>query len=223
MPTFALITEGITDQVVLEIIIQTVYEHLEDGVDCRPIQPARDATDSSRQEDLGGWERVLEFCTFSKPMQEILDLNDYVVIQIDTDCCEHVNFGVSLAPGGVERSPKELVDQVVEAIIAKLTPEIYEANQHKIIFAVAIHSLECWLLPLHAKKAHDKTHTKKCEARLRHVLYDNGDKYAKEHDVYEELAKPYQKLRIIHASAKLNDSFAIFLDSLPTLVDAPAL
>jgi hypothetical protein len=60
MPTFAVVAEGITDQAVIENIIQDYYRaNLEDEVDVNNLQPLRDATDQARASGQGGWERVL--------------------------------------------------------------------------------------------------------------------------------------------------------------------
>jgi hypothetical protein len=89
VPTFALITEGITDQVVLESVIRANCRSMTtDEIDVVPLQPTRDATDTARAKDFGGWEKIFEFCSSSARILEALDFNDYVVIHIDTDCAE---------------------------------------------------------------------------------------------------------------------------------------
>ena len=99
MLTFALVSEGVCDQAVIEHLIQTTCEKILDcEIEVYPMQPLRDATDSSA--NFGGWERVFEFCETGIPAA--LSVNDYVVIQIDTDRAEHVKFGVSLQVGGVD-------------------------------------------------------------------------------------------------------------------------
>lgn len=82
MPTFALITEGLTDQAVIEIVIREYYHaKFADEVDVNILQPARDATDEARAAGQGRWERVLEYCSFHDRISEALSLNDYLVIR----------------------------------------------------------------------------------------------------------------------------------------------
>ena len=62
MPTFALISEGLTDQIILERMIEQICgEKFEDGVDINPLQPLRDATDAATAPHAG-WELVFEYC-----------------------------------------------------------------------------------------------------------------------------------------------------------------
>lgn len=98
MPTCALISEGVTDQVVLEFIIDAVFTRARFGkVDVNRLQPLRDASDAATA-PYGGWELVLEYCRTS--IQDALATNDFVVVQIDTDCGDHPKFGLNLTEGG---------------------------------------------------------------------------------------------------------------------------
>ena len=54
MTSFALITEGITDQAVIENIL---FRYYKDEVDVRPLQPPRDATDDARAGGHGDGKR----------------------------------------------------------------------------------------------------------------------------------------------------------------------
>ena len=59
MSTFALITEGVTDQVVIENILIGMFG---EDVFVHPLQPIYDETDSSRIEAFGGWQSVFRYC-----------------------------------------------------------------------------------------------------------------------------------------------------------------
>jgi hypothetical protein len=164
MASFALITEGITDQAVLENILTGLY-----GVDVEVnlIQPLRDATDASRakSDSFGGWEQVFEYCQHEN-FDELLAFNDYVIIQIDTDMSEHVNFDVSLTYNGIDRPVEELVVDVRQKITSKINQASYKRNQSQFKYAIAVHSLECWLLPIYSNvKAHYEK-TKNCAKQL---------------------------------------------------------
>lgn len=221
MPTFALITEGITDQVVLEIIIQAFYSNkLEDEVDVNPLQPPLDATDEARQGDFGGWEKVLQHCSIPDRITEALDSNDYVVIQIDTDCCEKKNFDVSLTIDGVTKSVDQFILDVKEVIVGRITQEIFSRYEDRFLFAIAVHSIECWLLPLHAKKEHEKSHTLTCEDRLRYMLSrENKILYVKDYPTYKIIAKDYKKIKNIETHKSCNRSLEIFINNLPDIVE----
>jgi len=51
MASFALITEGITDQVAISAILYGLYD---EEPEIRPVQPLRDATDEARQGNRAG-------------------------------------------------------------------------------------------------------------------------------------------------------------------------
>ncbi|MEN9372659.1 MAG: hypothetical protein RIR79_211 [Pseudomonadota bacterium] len=79
MTSFALVTEGITDQAVLEYIVDGLTEG---NAITTALRPQRDATDESRmpQGEFGGWEKVLEFLQ-SEKIIDAVDTNDFVIIQ----------------------------------------------------------------------------------------------------------------------------------------------
>lgn len=221
MTTFALITEGITDQVILEHMLGEFYdekykEQEEPDIHINPIQPARDDTDASRASTMGGWERVLEHCSHPDIISSCLSSNDFVIIQIDTDCCEHVNFGVSLTVGGIEREFQEIIEDTKELLISKIGKKEYIKHKDRFIFAICVHSLECWLMPFHTRPPRKRT--KSCEKHLALAVIKGGGAYAKEYDCYKKLAKPI-KGRDLVASEKNNDSLGLFLTSLPEILD----
>ncbi|MGZ8244835.1 hypothetical protein [Methylomagnum sp.] len=102
-----LITEGPTDQEVIEAILTGYFDEEPDF----PLRrPTRDATDTSRQGSPGGWEKVFEHCENGEDLlREDLLVNDYLIIQIDTDCGEPQNFGVSLTANGEDRPVTDII------------------------------------------------------------------------------------------------------------------
>ncbi len=143
MTTFALVAEGITDQLVIEHLIALLCEDkFEDGVDINPLQPLRDATDSGTAPH-GGWELVLEYC--EEKIGDALSANDYVVVHLDTDEGDHPGFGVPLTYEGSDRSYTELIADCVALLRDKLGASYDEASD-RFIFAIAVHSIESWLI-----------------------------------------------------------------------------
>lgn len=217
MVSFALVTEGITDQVCLEAVIGGWYKGEEEEVIVNPCQPLRDITDETRQspESPGGWERVLEYCSSLEHIKSALEFNDYLIVQIDTDCCDHVNFGVSRAIDGREKSVGELIDDVVSVIKSKMPPKIIKAVEECLFFAVAVDSLECWILPLYAYSKADLKRTISCEKHLNQALTRKGISYEKTCDVYRDITVVLRSMKNIKKCQGLNQSFDIFLNSLP--------
>src|SRR4051794_28026303 len=107
MPTFALISEGLTDQFVIERLVEVICSaNFDEGVDINPLQPLRDVTDAVTAPH-GGWELVLEYC--DNGVGDALAANDYIVIHLDTDQGDHPNFGVALTDEGSDRPFCELI------------------------------------------------------------------------------------------------------------------
>ncbi|MBC7858318.1 MAG: phage tail protein [Burkholderiaceae bacterium] len=211
MLSFALITEGITDQAVLEAIL---YGYYDEEPEVNSIQPARDATDESRQGNFANWEKVIEYCG-SDIFREIFLFNDYVIIQIDTDICDHPNLNIPITEGGKDRPAAELIADMKAHIVSKICPAIYDEFGDKIIFAISMHSLECWLLPLHIKEKRSASRTKNCEEHLKNTLKKDGVRCEKDYRTYQALAKGYEKRKNIDLGRTRNESFDIFLTSLP--------
>jgi hypothetical protein len=212
MVSFALITEGETDQAVLRNILIGLYGA---DVDVTELQPLRDTTDSSRikSDSFGGWEKVFEYCQYEN-FEEVFEFNDYVIIQIDTDMGEHVNFGVPLTRDGIDRPVEDLVDDVRNKIIAHINQNSYQQYNNQFKFAIAVHSLECWLLPLYAKIPHTKK-IKECETRLKYEGQQIGLESTKKYPQYDKLSRQYRKPKELEKAKQHQSSLALFLDSLP--------
>jgi hypothetical protein len=213
MASFVLVTEGITDQVALQSILAGYYQ--DDDIDVNFLQPLRDATDRSRQQGHAGWELVLEYCAKQENLAEALKFNDYLIVQIDTDCAEHVNFGIPLTVDGVDKPVDQLVEEVRGLIIQKLGEDFYSSHEGRIIFAISVHSLECWLLPIHVADNRKASKTKSCESHLLEALKRKDIEYSKDARCYEDLVKDFEKRKNIEKYRAFNRSFDLFLQSLP--------
>jgi hypothetical protein len=219
MASFMLITEGPTDQEVIEAILTGYFGEEPDFPFRRPL---RDATDESRQGSPGGWERVFEHCEHGEELlREDLQINDYLIIQIDTDCGEERNFGVPPTVNGQDRPVMDIIMDVRKLLITKLGEDFYRDFQHRILFAISVRSLECWLLPLHIKKP-KKTAIKKssqiqaCANRLEKYIEEYCKiKYKKDIATYRVLAKDFLDKANIKMTCERNVSFKVFIESLP--------
>jgi len=214
MTSFALICEGITDQAALESIL---FGHYDDpDLEINSLQPRRDATDEARQENFGGWEQVFEYCGDHEAIQEALTFNDYLIIQIDTDICEHARFGLSkLNEHGKDKDETILLSEARLVLESKLGAQVLPDYSHRIFFAICVHSLECWLIPLHVSDKRMARKTKSCENHLERALIKAGTIYEKTYLCYQKLALGYEKRKIIDKEKANSQSFSIFLSSLP--------
>ena len=211
MTSFALITEGLTDQVTISSILTG---HYGEEPDISEAQPLRDATDESRQGSFAGWEKVFSYCKSELFLQQFY-ANDFVVIQIDTDVCGHKNFNVNLKLGNKDRPTADIIEDVKDHIIKNISREIYDKYKDRIIFAISIHSLECWILPLYGKTKIEKGRTRKCEDFLRDIIKRFDIQYEKTFDPYLEITKPFRTKKYLDHAVSCNQSLQYFIKSLP--------
>ncbi len=214
MITFSLITEGITDQIVIENILCGIFNSPD--LIIFPWQPTRDETDKNRATSHSDWFYVLDFCQ-SKIFQDGLPYYDYVIIQIDTDVSEEKHFDVSHREDGNDVPPEQLIERVVARLIRQIGEDIYKEYPDKFIFAVAVHSIECWLLPIVAKTA-VRTKIVNCLGTLNHELSAHGkftiDPDSKNPKYYREISKIYRKNRTLHNLYTYNPSLKFFIESI---------
>jgi len=213
MKTYALITEGRTDQAVIENILYGFLGTYD--ADINWLLPLRDDTDLNRSENFSNWALVFEYCR-SKRFRQALQLNDYVIIQVDTDVSEEPNYDVPKFEHGKELGVFELISRVRAKLVSLITDEIYSEFEDRIIFAVCVHSLECWLLPIfHKDKKASKT--KGCLGALDMALRKkmktqiSGTKDVK---LYERISSVFRRRKELRKLSAANPSLKKFIDEL---------
>ena len=146
MVSFALITEGLTDQIVIEYILSGYFNSK--NIVINPLQPERDK-DNENKSSYAGWTLVFDyFKTKLFDFKGAFQFNDYIISQIDTDVSEEKGFDISKRDeNGNELTPDELIIKVKHKLIKLIGEEFYQKYSEKIIFAISVHSIECWFLP----------------------------------------------------------------------------
>lgn len=211
MVAFALVTEGITDQAVLESILYGWF----DDVEINPLNPLRDATDAHRAASFSNWEKVLEYCQQDE-FKASLQFNEFVIVQIDTDTAEHPNFNVALTSQGVERPLNEIIVDVKQLIAQKIGDDFYQQYKTQILIAVAVHSTECWLLPLYVSGKMGEQ-VMNCYERLTRAVDKKHADSTKNHQNYERLSRDFRKRKILLDVAKRNESLNDFMTQIQNL------
>lgn len=214
---FNIVAEGNTDFRVLRTVIETI---IDDAV-VNILVPSVDAY-SHKTNGRAGWENVVDYLK-SNLLQDALDYSDYLVIQIDTDECEHVNYNASsitLADNNVELFYEKIQEKMIEWI-NHYDSEIYEKYKEKIIFAICIHSLECWLLALYVnqnelprKRIHAGfTHLNRALNRSQNISLSDP----KDPNQYEVIARPFRKKKQYAVVREYSYSFNRFVSTLESL------
>jgi hypothetical protein len=211
MLLFGLVAEGKSDHAVLENILLGLFEEdISDEI--TTLQPTRGATDEEAIKAFGGWFKVFEYCrseNFRGAFQEV----QYVIIQIDTDVSEHTHYNIKQTDeSGKKLVPEVLVKKVrekFEQIIANEFGQIFlEKYQDRILFAISVDEIECWLLPLYYTD-NTKSKTNNCD----HKLHQKAGKFEKNYNDYDKISREYRKNKTLMKSFPENPSLKIFVES----------
>lgn len=214
MAKFGLACEGITDQIVIENILCGFYKDINDlDEEIQALQPPFDET-TKKQSDFGSWELLLKYLSSKIFRDDVLN-SEYIVIQIDTDDSQHPNFDISPTDSdNKELSTEVLIEKVAERLIAQIDSKetFYDENKNKIIFAISIHSLECWILPLH-----ETCKTERIKSCFEHLQRKSkAIKVQKNYDTYDKLSRPFLRNKTLLKTSSQNSSLKIFISNLPT-------
>ena len=146
MATFAIISEGISENISLHALVEKM-RHTETYF--ADIQPRTEVKHSHTvQEGFGGWTEVLSHCN-TEVFKQALQSNDYLIVQIDTDRCDDPSFGIKKTDEKNEpRTNEEIYSDIIARLLQEVDKGFYEENRNRIIFAICFDEIECWFLPL---------------------------------------------------------------------------
>ncbi len=213
---FALITEGVSEYRIIKHILTKFFKESEPIINL--IQPK---IVNEKQEVIGGWNEVLKYCERDE-IRSILVENDYLVIQIDSDQSATKPFNISHSKeGGIAKSDEELYSEIKSKLNSLIKPDIISSYSDRIIFAISIHTIECWLLPMFYTD-HHKSATRNCLSVLNVKLRNKGQSTIPLSGknstngvrVYNEVLKGWRKKEDIINSSQRNMGFARFVDDL---------
>lgn len=213
MPIFAIAAEGTTDHLVLEnILLGFCREHGLEADDVRPIQPPVDQT--SKQTGQGGWKAVLGWLR-EKRYHDAFLVADHLVVHIDTYESNETHFDVPHALPGEVFSVAGLVRRVREKFEGIIGPDDLSLYQGRFHFAISVHSIECWLLPLWGWEE-EHSHPYACKHKVDLGL--GRAKLAGLHkdrpSTYRQASGDFRKRKELLKCAKHQESLSAFLASL---------
>ncbi|MEG4007946.1 phage tail protein [Microcoleus sp. Pol11C1] len=211
MISFGLVTEGLTDQIVIENILAGYFNSPD--LDIRQLQPERDK-DNENKSTYGGWTLVFDYCT-SIDFKQAFQFIDYIIIQIDTDVSELYNIPKQDENG--ELTPEELIEKVIEKFRCAIGDDFYSEYQQKIIFAISVHSIECWLLPLYYTDSRKAKITNCLDTLNRELAKKHNftiDAKAKNPEYYRIISKPYRKHKVLMKHYAENPSLKNFIEEI---------
>jgi hypothetical protein len=139
---------------------------------------------------------------------------DYVIVQLDTDVCKEYDV--------IKNKSQEDLFNNIRAKILKTTHCDFEKS--KIIPAVCIHSIECWLIPFVSKNKQKCTKVDNCTRKLNHEIraedrsIDEANK-GKAKNTYDFILSKKKKDSEIQEMARYNVGFSKLIESLSALID----
>lgn len=219
---FVLITEGPSEHRIIKHIIAKYFREIDP--DINQIQPK---IVNQKQVTTGGWNEVLKYCE-REELNDILLENDYLIIQIDTDQSQTKPFNVSHTNTSNElKTTDELYEHVVAKLRGLIKPEIFEAHEKQIFFAICIHTIECWLLPVYYKNNH-KADSRNClstlnlELRRQNIstIPTKDKNSSKSIRTYETILRNWKRKQDIIDAAQHNTGFRNFIDSISFIENA---
>lgn len=220
-PSFAVIAEGPSD---FEVLRHILAGHFSDpDIVVNQIQPAVDATSGSSSP--GGWYEVFRFIR-SEKFAPAFERNDLVVIHIDTDVCEEPHFGVARRHAdGRELTPDELLAATTERLIREIGPDTFEQYRTRIIFAIAVDSIECWLLPLYYTDSRRAKITNCLRSLNEATSAREGfsiDEQKKQVKYYRKLVAALRRKKVLDSCWPHNPGFRSFIAALDACSTSPA-
>ena len=121
MVSIALITEGVTDQLIIKPIIESYYKDIDFRF--KPIRPLVDETDM--QTSFGNWYNVICACK-EESFTEIFSYNDFIVVQIDADVSQEPHFDVPHIEAGQQIENKRLCENIITKLISLIPDEVWK-------------------------------------------------------------------------------------------------
>lgn len=212
--SFGLISEGVSD---FRILRHLTGRYL-GNPNFLPIHLFPGNNPNGTQKEKGGWSRVIKFISGedSKFYETIKEEYDYYIIQIDTDVAEE--FGIDKR----NKNQKQLYEETVKFLLCKLNREI---NPQKVIFAIGINDIECWLIPFitHIKKKCEKdincVGTLNNELKTKNLYINKDDKNSpKAVRAYNYIFGEIKKKEIIKKASEYNYGFSKYLEQIDNLL-----
>jgi hypothetical protein len=209
MRKFGIVGEGITDQVTIENILCGFFKNvnLDDEFDYLP----------SNKES--GWRAILKYLALEDFRNDILN-NEFIILQIDADVSNYFDVP-QIDENNNELTVEKLVANVITRLIAKINEGqlgFYSDYANKIIFAISVSSLECWLVAYYVDYYFEKViNHESCFNQLRKEKFPNNFQVAKNYSKYDTLSQPFLNPDNINIVAQKSPSFHLFIQQLQTI------
>jgi hypothetical protein len=206
MKRFAVAGEGLTDFIVIRNLLIGFFN--EKNLPITRLLP--------ENKEAFGWGNLFDQLSKDR-FRAAFEFIDYVVVQVDSGTCDEWKEGLTHI-GDDESLIEELIKKIVQVLITKIGEPFYSENKSKIIFAVAVHDIECWLLLFNATKSSDKSKLVNCTRSVEQIAQKRGfsihQKNYQGGKNYDDLSKEMTKNKQLMSLYEANPSLKIFIDSM---------
>lgn len=222
MKKIGLICEGVSE---INIMTRILSKYLEDDAVINTIEPETKTENGFlMQSGYGGWQQVLNHCNDEK-VEEILEYNDYLVVQIDTDACFETGYDVNpLDANNVEKTPEVLYMDIKARLLDNISEDVQEKYNGRIIFSICMNEIECWLLPLYYTnnnrcKTHNCIHTLNQALGKKNIggIPEKDKNAPSARSVYQKILKNFKNKKTIKDCAQYQYSFNELLKQLESI------
>ncbi len=140
------------------------------------------------------------------------------MIHVDTDVCDRPGFDVARHHDGKVRDDRELVACVIKRLSQMIDADVLAEHPGRIVFAIAVNEIECWLLPLIFDNDRAEKTQGCCDAashqlrkKKRPGLAAGGKKFR---TAYIELVREFRKRKDVDSARKRSPSLDAFVADL---------
>ena len=205
---FAIASEGRTDYTVLKNLLIGFFK--DKSLPVTLLRP--------KEKEPFGWGNLLNYISSQDFRDDCDDENiDYTIIQIDTNECADWNEALKHI-GDNTTEINNFISQVTNVLIKKIGNDFYAVNKDKIIFAICVHEVECWLLPFNTNKPAHYSKMVGCVNTIEQIANRNGysihEKNYQDGKHYDTLSKEMKNNKVLIQKGSLNPSLKLFLESL---------
>ena len=221
--SIGLIGEGITDHILIKYIISGLFKGEEPLI--TELQPRINPNDESRTIDSGNWDQVFKYCA-SQDFRDAFVSNPslHVIIQMDSDVFRSgevsEKYRFSFNKDGTALTTDEIIEELKKLIILEIGQDFYDKVKSRIIFAIAVDAIECWLLPFYCT-GNNRSKEVNCLNTLNNVIRSNSKIgftiHKKEVSYYHKLAKPLSKFKELKKSYSFNRSLEVFCNTIDSV------
>jgi hypothetical protein len=220
-----IIAEGITDVWTIENIVEGVFNdgQDEDIATSTPLQP-------KTLQDPGSYTLVFDFLKSGKLQEFLQEPNSYAIIHIDTDTVgrwseypwtdeiKEILNGIPRLDGNSHAKIDETITKVI-GFLLKIIGETANDIASRLVFAIAINEIECWILTLHSTRKTDNDKIANCLNGLNKNGFsiDQNNKALNHGKFFRPAIQDLMKRKEIERIATKNKSLEFFLKQLENL------